>query len=263
MTPNEWRINLAKLSALRAGLAALLNDEFVQKGQRPLAAFSPDQCGSLLTRVEHVMGALVRDAEEFRDMPVHRAKPTHPAAGTLWYSRECIERSLRDIEYVLSVASAINHHGTGAASVAVASIVSEPKRTVFITHGRSRLWLEVQPYIERDVGLKTIELAQQPNLGRHLLIKLDEESRKCDSAVIVMTGDDLTADGDVIARQNVMHEIGFFQARLGLSRVCLLHEEGVGIPSNLHGLVYVAFPKDRISAGFAELHRELKAMYSN
>jgi predicted nucleotide-binding protein len=80
--------------------------------------------------------------------------------------------------------------------------------------------------------------------------------------VIVMTGDDTDVDGNARARENVLHEIGYFQAKFGLSAVCLLHEEGTNIPSNIHGLVYVPFPKGYVSATFGLLHRELKACYA-
>ena len=75
-----------------------------------------------------------------------------------------------------------------------------------------------------------------------------------------MTGDDMAADGEIRARENVMHEIGFFQGKYGLSNVVLLHEAGVNIPSNIHGLVYISFPKDTIEATFGELMRELKVI---
>jgi predicted nucleotide-binding protein len=76
-----------------------------------------------------------------------------------------------------------------------------------------------------------------------------------------MTGDDSDADGNARARENVMHEIGYFQGKFGLSRVCLLHEDGTNIPSNIHGLVYIPFTKGNISMTFGPLLRELKALY--
>ena len=72
-----------------------------------------------------------------------------------------------------------------------------------------------------------------------------------------MTGDDTTEDGLRRARENVMHEVGYFQAKFGLANVCLLHEEGVSIPSNIHGLVYIPFPTGLVSAAFGALAREL------
>jgi predicted nucleotide-binding protein len=80
---------------------------------------------------------------------------------------------------------------------------------------------------------------------------------------VIMTGDDLTDDEEVRARENVVHEIGFFQGRYGRRRVCLLHEEGVNIPSNLSGVAYCSFPKSKASAAFIELQRDLAAAFPN
>ena len=132
---------------------------------------------------------------------------------------------------------------------------------VFITHGRSQDWRSVQGFIEKDVGLKTVELAQEPNLGRTIVEKLEGGARMCDSAVIVMTGDDIANDGEVRVRENVMHEIGYFHGRYGRKSVVLLHEEDVHTPTNLAGIAYVPFPKGRVEAGFHVLQRELKALY--
>ena len=76
-----------------------------------------------------------------------------------------------------------------------------------------------------------------------------------------MTGDDVISDGEIRARENVMHEIGFFQGKYGLEKVCLLHEEGTNIPSNIHGLVYIPFPKSIISSTLGSLSRELKVYF--
>lgn len=58
-----------------------------------------------------------------------------------------------------------------------------------------------------------------------------------------------------------MHEIGYFQGRYGRSKVVLLHEDGVNIPTNLSGVAYVPFPKGYVSGGFTVLQRELNAIY--
>jgi hypothetical protein len=41
----------------------------------------------------------------------------------------------------------------------------------------------------------------------------------------------------------------------------LLHEEGVNVPANLAGIVYVPYPKGLVSAAFGVMARELKAIY--
>jgi predicted nucleotide-binding protein len=130
---------------------------------------------------------------------------------------------------------------------------------VFISHGRSTEWREVQAFIEKDLKMGTLELAQEPNRGRTVLQKLNDEAAKCSFAVVVMTGDDDFGKGAPRARENVVHEIGFFQGKLGLESICLLHEEGTSIPSNIHGLVYVPFPKGLITASFGVLGREINA----
>jgi hypothetical protein len=44
-----------------------------------------------------------------------------------------------------------------------------------------------------------------------------------------------------------LHRVLVLHARYGRDRVVLLHEEGVGIPSNLGGVAYVPFPKGGVA----------------
>ena len=77
-----------------------------------------------------------------------------------------------------------------------------------------------------------------------------------------MTGDDLL-ENEVRARENVMHEIGFFMGKYGLNNIVLLHEEGVSIPSNIHGIVYIPFPKDSVESSEGKLTKELKVLFNS
>jgi predicted nucleotide-binding protein len=190
----------------------------------------------------------------YDDLPKIGAEPEAvmigpDAASPKRYDRNQLDRLARAIDQIFETRA----HSELAPPVPVL----EPR--VFISHGRSEDWRKVQAFIERDLNTQTLELAQEPSRGRTILAKLDEESRRCSYAVIVMTGDDTNAAGVPVARQNVLHEIGFLQARLGMSAVCLLHEEGTEIFSNIHGLVYVPFPKGTVEATFGVLARELQA----
>ena len=120
-------------------------------------------------------------------------------------------------------------------------------QSVFISHGKAPLWKKLQHFLNNQLGLRTIELAQSQNHGRTVIDKLVHAANCCSHAIVLMTGDDLTAEGGARVRENVMHEIGFFQGRLGLDRVILLREEGVSIPSNLGGIVYLPFNKGDIT----------------
>jgi predicted nucleotide-binding protein len=170
------------------------------------------------------------------------------------YARHQLQQLGRDIDQIFEV------RANSELSQPTRQSVPEHIR-VFISHGQSADWREVQAYIEKDIGLATLELAQEPSIGQTIIEKLENYASSCNSAVIVMTGDDIDANGQARARENVMHEIGFFQAKYGRGRVALLHEEAVSIPTNLSGVVYVPFPKGNIAASFGVLSRELKAMY--
>ena len=140
---------------------------------------------------------------------------------------------------------------------------SQPIREdkIFITHGRNLVWRELQSYVEKDLGIPTIELSQQAYGGRSTLQKLKEESDTCRYAIVLMTGDDEMADGTSRARENVIHEIGYFQGKYGTDAVCIVYETGTSIPSNIDGLGRVQFPKDNVKAGFSDLHREIRNFF--
>lgn len=76
--------------------------------------------------------------------------------------------------------------------------------------------------------------------------------------VIVVTAEDKTAKGDVRARQNVVHEIGLFQGRLGFEKVALLMQEGVEEFSNLAGLQHIPFKGNAIDGAFYRLDEMLR-----
>ena len=46
-------------------------------------------------------------------------------------------------------------------------------------------------------------------------------------AFLVLTGEDLDSEGRVHARENVIHELGLFQGKIGFNRAIALKEEGV------------------------------------
>ncbi|MCU7804984.1 MAG: nucleotide-binding protein [Candidatus Thiodiazotropha sp. (ex Lucinoma borealis)] len=246
---------LAKLAGVLKSVQTLL--EQTKRGDaRPIDNFSPDDVKPYFEMAYAQLGVLKESLPElYGDFPVLNVEPlTKMAEGAdhpYRFGRNQLESLVRDIEQIFEVR---------ANSELAAPVSSAPAR-VFISHGRANDWNEVQSFIEKDLDIPTLELAQEPNRGRTVLQKLEEESSNCSYAVIVMTGDDEDTEGNPRARENVMHEIGYFQCRYGLSAVCLLHEEGTSIPSNIHGLVYIPFPKGYVSATFGTLMRELNAFY--
>lgn len=117
---------------------------------------------------------------------------------------------------------------------------------VFITHGHNEIAkLKIKDFLSTRLGHEPVILGEQPGRqGLTIIEALEKFSEGCEFAAILLTGDDTTRDGGIRARQNVVHEIGFFQGRLGRSKVVLIVEKGVEIPSNLSGLFYLEYEKD-------------------
>jgi predicted nucleotide-binding protein len=129
---------------------------------------------------------------------------------------------------------------------------------VFLGHGRSALWAKVQLFLEKDLKLKVEVWEAQSREGKHTIEVLKQLLESSGFAVLVMTGEDETQEGELRARQNVIHEIGLFQGRLGFDRVALLEQEGVEGCSNLLGLQAIRFRGEDIESTFYRLQKMLQ-----
>ena len=259
----ELSILMAKLSGIQKALVSVMNENVTRSrsagGTLTRNHFPPDlvqhyfsQAAIHLEKLKMLLPNLYGDFQTIKTEPEATMVATSPdEPAPVHFSRLQTDRLVRDIEQIFEI----------RANSELEQPKHEVAQRVFITHGHSSEWRAVQAFIEKDVQLLTIELEQEPNMGRTIIEKLIDNSVRCNSSVIVMTGDDVANGDEARVRENVMHEIGFFQGRYGRSNVILLHEEGVNIPTNLSGVAYVPFPKGNIKAGFHVLQRELKAIY--
>ena len=133
---------------------------------------------------------------------------------------------------------------------------------VFIVHGHNASAKEsVARFIEK-LGLEAIILHEQPNRGSTIIEKFERHAG-VSFAIALVTGDDearevsSTAELKKRPRQNVIFEFGFFVGKLGRTHVCALLEEGVEIPSDYQGVVYIRL--DSAEHWKFELVRELKS----
>jgi predicted nucleotide-binding protein len=129
---------------------------------------------------------------------------------------------------------------------------------IFIGHGRSVLWARLQLLLEKDLGIETINYESESRVGDSIIPILEKMLNQVTFAVIVLTAEDETRDGEKRARQNVIHELGLFQGKLDFKRVILLIEEGVEQFTNIAGLQYISFNSNKIEQTFYELQRVLK-----
>jgi predicted nucleotide-binding protein len=81
---------------------------------------------------------------------------------------------------------------------------------------------------------------------------------KSSFAILVLTGEDETSDGKFFARQNVIHETGLFQGRLGFRKAIALLEDGTEEFSNIHGIEQIRFSKGNIKETFGEVLATIK-----
>jgi len=68
-----------------------------------------------------------------------------------------------------------------------------------------------------------------------------------------MAGEDETISGDFKARDNVIHEAGLFQGRLGFEKAIVLLEEGCREFSNINGIEQIRFSKGNIKETFGDV----------
>jgi len=73
-----------------------------------------------------------------------------------------------------------------------------------------------------------------------------------------MTAEDEQADGQWRARENVVHEAGLFQGRLGFMKAIVMVEDTCEPFSNIDGLGQLRFPAGRIEAKFEDVREVLE-----
>lgn len=129
---------------------------------------------------------------------------------------------------------------------------------VFIGHGASPLWRELKDFIHDRLSLPWDEFNRVPAAGFTNIARLSEMLDSARIAFLVLTAEDEDSSGSLHARQNVIHEAGLFQGRLGFSRAIVLLEEGCEEFSNIAGLGQIRFPQGNISAKFEEVRLVLE-----
>jgi len=73
----------------------------------------------------------------------------------------------------------------------------------------------------------------------------------------------LHSNGEFHARENVIHELGLFQGRLGFTRAIVLLEEGCQEFSNILGVNQICFTKGRIRETFGDILATIRREFKN
>src|SRR5207245_398925 len=129
---------------------------------------------------------------------------------------------------------------------------------VFIGHGRALLWRELKDFLVDRLHLKVDEFNSVPTAGLPTIKRLGEMLDAAAFAFLVMTAEDEQPDGTRRARENVVHEAGLFQGRLGFEKAIILREDDCEGFSNVHGLGEIRFSSGNIKETFEEIRRVLE-----
>ena len=132
----------------------------------------------------------------------------------------------------------------------------------FIVHGHNdSVKFEVARFVEKELKRKAIILHEEPNKGQTIIEKFESNST-VDFAIALWTADDIgkakaATDNQNRARQNVVFETGFFIGALGRQNVIVLVEDGVEIPSDYSGVIFIS-----LSGNWKDdLRKEIEAIY--
>ena len=116
---------------------------------------------------------------------------------------------------------------------------------IFVVHGHDEAAKHAVARFVAKFDIEPIILDEQVNKGQTIIDKFEEHADKAGFAIVLLTPDDVGASKDETddpkprARQNVILELGYFLCGLGRERVCVLYKEGIELPSDIHGILYV------------------------
>lgn len=133
---------------------------------------------------------------------------------------------------------------------------------VFIGHGRDAQWRDLKDHLTDHHSIKVIAYEVGPRAGKSVKEVLQEMLDGSSFALIVLTGEDQRNDGALLARENVIHELGLFQGRLGFTKALALLEEGVNEFSNIFGVNQIRFPQGHIRETFGEVIATINREFS-
>lgn len=142
----------------------------------------------------------------------------------------------------------------------VMSATARPKAggKIFIGHGGSRTWKDLRDLLRDSLHLECDEFNREEPAGKTTVARLEEMLDDASFAFLVMTAEDQHLDQTLHARENVIHETGLFQGKLGFHKAIILLEDGCAEFSNIKGLSYIPFPKGNIESVSEKIRGVLK-----
>jgi hypothetical protein len=173
-----------------------------------------------------------------------------------WFKRrQGLHGGFEDVEdtalAILALGSAIFRSGIPSKMVVPGTIFSDSLRCharlkCFLGYsgGSKALALELKEFLSQMLPILDLTDWRWDFLpGRHLFSEIESASKDCRLAIFLVTKDDnLSYDDGMVRpspRDNIIFEIGFFAARIGIENTILVVEVGTKIPADLGGILYI------------------------
>jgi hypothetical protein len=135
-----------------------------------------------------------------------------------------------------------------------------PRPRIFVGHGGSSTgWSELKDHLAHQHGYEVEAFQTGARSGHTIRDILDDMLDVSTFAILVMSAEDPQADPTLVrARQNVVHEAGLFQGRLGFSKTLILLEEGTEPFSNVAGIQYISYARGNIRETYGDVLATLR-----
>lgn len=184
--------------------------------------------------------------------------------GVMYFPPPQTSKNQSTVKRIYQISQQINNLNKEQLSSQIAELKPKSKKIskgggkIFIGHGRSQLWARVQLFLQEDSRLETLTFESESRTSESIVCILEGFLNDASFAILIMTAEDETSEGKIRARQNVIHEAGLFQGRLGFDKVVILKQAETEEFSNIAGLQYIPFAGDNIEQCFYELQRKLR-----
>ncbi len=132
------------------------------------------------------------------------------------------------------------------------------KPTIFIGHGGSQQWRDLKDHLDDKHGYQINAYEVGVRAGHTVRDILEEMLNESSFALLVMTGEDTDVGGGMHARENVIHELGLFQGKIGFARAIILLENKTTEFSNIQGINQIRYSENNIKETFGEVLAKLK-----
>lgn len=129
-------------------------------------------------------------------------------------------------------------------------VAGKREKQIFLLHGRDEKRMRAVVQLLESAGSHEVTVIDDGPSEGATLVERFAGATQSGYAIVLLTADDvgtprLALDEEPYfsprARQGVVFQLGFLVGALTPSRVCVLYEHGVELPSNLDGLGYVRF----------------------